>query len=165
MGVYIKPCHGCPLGKECDLRADYRNRVANLGLRSATFDCPRLAAELRLGRRIEISTVVGIGVDQYGEEYGAIRSCVPATITSVYRTSFACVIDKGAISESPDDHADGLRNIAAVRFRRYQPHTRILRFLDEPDAPSCANGRIMRDGICDRSSDDACYCKEQEGWR
>ena len=156
MGTYIKPCHGCPLRHDCELRDEWRQRLQGIGLRSATFNCPRLTAQLRVGRRVKINTVTGVHYDRYGESH-AKRQDVTATITGVQDTKFSCVVDPDYISLDPDDHAEDLRNIDRIRFRKTAPHTRIKAFLDEPDLATCRLGQVQRDGKCESP-----WCERKE---
>lgn len=162
--TYIAPCHDCPLKQGCEQRDVFRQRAKGLNAASIKFRCDRLAAELRPGRRIELADAVvaiswGSGNYSY-DDGGPIRKDVPATITGARGTKFTCVIDPGHVSDNPDDHNEGARDTSALRFRRYQRHARIRRFLDEPDAALCENGRVMRGDDCDRPKDAPCYCKQ-----
>ena len=164
--TYIAPCHDCPLKQGCTQRDEFRRRTKGLNAASIKFRCDKLTAELRPGRRIELgAAVVGVGWGYDGEEDGVIRRDVPATITGATGTRFTCVIDPGHITENPDGHSEETRDISALRFRRYQRHSRIRRFLDEPDATLCEHGkRVMRGGTCDRPKDGVCYCDEAKQW-
>lgn len=165
MGVYIKPCHGCPIGRNalCEQREAFRAAACNVPLlRSASFKCPIIDSEVRPGRRVVVSDVV-VGMRECGRyepDYEAVRRSVPATITAAGGGSFACVIDKGEISQDPDDHADGVRDVAALRFRKRMPIRRIERFLDEPDAEICDFGNVVRGGRCERSDKHSVCCRE-----
>lgn len=158
--TYIAPCHDCPLKQGCEQRDEFRRRAKGMGAASIKFRCPRLAAELRPGRRVELaSVIVGITPGYYPDDGDhAVRRDVPATITGALGNKFTCVIDPGHISENPDDHR--ARDVSALRFRRSQRYARIRRFLDEPDMPVCKNRRVMRNGGCDRHKDEPCYCKQ-----
>lgn len=142
MGVRLNPCFGCPLQEGCDLRPEWRKRVSGLGLRSATFDCPRLAKQLRPGRRIEIAVPFEKWTDGHfdGPQLEIFKAPVSATITYVCRSHhFVCTVDPHP------DIAD------KYRFRRRLRHSRIKRFLEEPDARICpALSHVVREGRCDR---------------
>ncbi len=163
MSVHIKPCHGCPLGKGCQQRNEFRAKVAGLGLRSATFDCPILKEKLAPGTRIEIEVprfVAYSRSDDYGyDRRGSYR--VKATITSQNRAEFACVIDR-----EYEDHIScgpNLHSPERIRFRKYRPHRQIKRFLDEPKRRMCGLGSpILSDGTCDRPEGEQCWCKQDQ---
>lgn len=157
MGVYIRPCRGCPLRDGCEQRDEWRDRVGGLGLRSATIRCGKLSAELRLGRRIEIDVphiVASAGGPEDAETVRRGSLPVKATIVGARDDQFSCVVDPG----QPGVEWEGVgRN---VRFRRTLPARRIRRFLSEPDAALCASGRVQRDGSCDRPEGEPCHCAE-----
>ena len=95
--------------------------------------------------------------NDYEPDYRTVQVAAPATIVAVHGYyQFSCVIDPGHVYPTIGD--DDPKDI--YRFRRYRPHTRIVRFLDESDAPRCDHARILRDGVCDRPSDTLCECKE-----
>jgi hypothetical protein len=154
MAVRLTPCFRCPLREGCELRDDWRRKVAGLGLTSAAFDCPKLSAELRPGRRIEIS--VPVVYNYLNEEgYSMGRKDVAATITYVDpKGRFTCTVDPGQIDESMCP--DGM-DINKIRFRRKMRHIRIRRFLLGPDWPICEfSHRVLRDGWCDGADDNCC---------
>jgi hypothetical protein len=90
-----------------------------------------------------------------------VYGTVTGTVVSTNKDKFSFVIDPGQISENPDDHADGV-NIAAIRFRRNKPISKISRFLEEADRTFCALGKLMRDGVCERPTGESCSCAEIE---
>lgn len=152
----IHPCRLCPLRNGCDLREQYRRRVRGLGAASVRFSCPKLAAEIRGGRRIAIN-VPRTGENRWGEPSRVSSKQVYATITSAHADhSFGCIVDPGQIDE--DDVYDGV-DPNKIRFRRIQKHHRIVRFLDEPDGAFCGLGALMRDGKCD-TMDGGCTCRD-----
>ena len=158
MAVRISPCYRCPLGEGCEQRAEFRRRVAGLGLRSAAFPCDRLAAELRPGRRVIImQPVLTEHPGSWEPETHVVKREVAATVTSVsghYR--FACTVDLGAVGETEfDDDADPKK-----RFRRMQAHYRIVRFLDEPDGKVCRFGNVVKDGVCHTTGE--CVCRQED---
>ncbi len=162
MSVHIKPCHGCPLGKGCQQRAEFRVKVAGLGLRSATFDCSILKEKLAPGTRIVIGVPM-FGADEYGEEF---RFCgrreVKATIHASKGGKFACVIDREHEELMIDDSGE-LKRPERIRFRKMQPHTRIVKWLDEPKRRMCALGSpMLSDGTCDRPAGEQCWCKQDQ---
>lgn len=152
MAVRINPCFRCPLSVGCELKAQWSAKLRGLGLRSANFKCDRLLAEMRVGRRIEISTPVAEGTE-FGESIS--RERVKATITAVKPdATFACTVD-------PND-ARELTIEDKFRFRRSRPRFRIERFLDEPDGVVCGFGVCVRDGKCDHHPErDSCWCENQ----
>lgn len=159
MGVYIKPCRGCPLRDGCEQKADFSKRVAGLGLRSVTFKCDLLAAEIRKGRRVVIHQPIlgerGPWDDPYDVKIG--RKEVSATVTYVdgaYR--FSAIVDPGQMTE--DESKDG-GDLDKYRFRKRMFHGRLVRFLDEPDASFCQSGQLLRDGKCDMLGNE-CYCDQ-----
>lgn len=159
MSVHIRPCNGCPLREGCEQRDDFRKRMAGVDAVSVRFRCAKLKEAMRPGRRIEILAVVGI--DRSNWEGEALRRVVPATITASDGERFACVIDPEHVSSDPGDHADNV-NLAKVRFRKTQRHSRIRRFLDEPNARLCENGNVQRTTGCDNS--DHCFCMQMKEW-
>lgn len=169
MAVYIRPCVGCPLREGCDLRADFRRKVHGLGLRSATFNCSILEAELRPGRRIIVlqPIAVYVGCDAYeGEQRDIVRVEVPATILSAKADVFSCVVDREALLKETEalNHAEEIDKIDTFRFRKAMRVARIVRFLDEPDANLCKAGRPTWPHLngCDRRPEEVCYCSLNE---
>ncbi len=168
MSVRINPCHGCFLrhagNAECDAtRAKIVKSVANIGLRSATFDCAVLASFVKIGARIVIWQP-SFGPSDWGDEYGGYveKKKVSATITSANSGGrFACVVDKGQIDE--DELSAAVRDKNMVRFRKTMRHTRIVRFLDEPPRKICEFGNVIGDdGKCDCASGE-CACGRDFG--
>jgi len=141
----------------CAQRDEFRERIAGLGLRSATFNCDILAKEIRPGRRIKTMQTVALDFEDYNDTT-PVRRVVKATIIGGDVSQFACVIDPGQISDDPDDHADGV-DLSRLRFRKSKSVSRITEFLDEPDLPVCDFGNIVRDGKCERLGEGYC-CKE-----
>lgn len=155
MSVRVKPCYMCPLRKNCDLKTDFVKRVSGLGLRSATFTCPILTAEIRLGRRIKIRG--------FCMEIGGYNSDAPIIVPMILRATisggcgkdhrFSAVVDPGQIE--PDDVAlftggdDPDGTAERIRFRKSMSHIRIIEFLDEADGVFCSSGCLVRDGKCD----------------
>lgn len=167
MAVRINPCFGCPLRNGCDQRDEFARRVRGLGLRSATFNCGRLAAYLTMGTRIEIAAPVrdfrfhtSSGSVDHGFDYKITRFIVPATINGANQTTFTCVIDREALKAAMDTCGDRETNVDRVRFRKTMRHSRIVRFLDEPKRRFCDLGNVRTpEGKCD-SRDGECECKK-----
>ena len=161
MSIVIHPCRMCPIRERCDLRANLRKRATATGARSVTYDCPRLSAELRPGRRIEISTPY---LDRYDPDDGSPiirRRVAPATVTSIDRSyRFTCVVDPSPEFGDKEMEFEEVRDRNLVRFRRRRRHSTILRLLDEPDMPLCEYGRVQRDGVCDVPG--TCECEESK---
>lgn len=155
----INPCHACPLRNGCDNREALRKKASGTGARCISYDCDKLDKELRIGRRIMIETVILTPTDNpyYADDvYDRSRRNVKATISArsgYYR--FACVVDPGEITE--EDVAEGI-DVNKIRFRKTMRHTRIVRFLDEPDTKMSVCGNVMRDGDCDRQDGGDCNC-------
>ena len=140
MATRINPCFGCKLSVGCEIRDEWSSKISRLGFRSVTFDCDKLQKELRLGRRIMVST-----------PHGALK----ATITGYGRAEYSCIVDPGQIGE--EETLEGV-DANIVRFRRTRHARTIVRFLDEPDAVLCSNGNpFTASGICD-TRDDECRC-------
>jgi hypothetical protein len=161
MGVRVNPCFACPLRTGCEHRNELRAKALGIGAVSVNFRCERLAKELRPGRRVMVPAISVVEGRYYDEERKS-SIAVPATITGAVKGyQFVCVIDPGALPE----HIDG-RDMELYRFRKPMRHTRIIRFLDEPDAQVCKNGRVMRGETCDRGPDNErgtlspCWCKD-----
>jgi hypothetical protein len=132
MAVYLKPCHGCPIGRdaECTIRDEMRRRVSGLGLRSASFRCSRLAEEIRVGRRVRVSVV--IAKQYHGPDGGSIvRGAVKATVTGSHDGEFCFRIDEGEIKVNAI-----VREPEKIHYRGWTPVRRIVGFLDEPDVPA-----------------------------
>lgn len=161
MAVRINPCFGCPLRHGCERRAEFASRVRGLGLRSATFDCDRLAEALQPGTRIEIAAPIR-SYAKFGDDYTITRAHVPATITTNRRTEFACVVDREPLKAAMHTCGDEETDVDRVRFRRTMRHSRIVRFLDEPKRTLCEFGNpCAPDGKCD-SRGDECNCGQRE---
>lgn len=158
MSVYIKPCHGCPIGKGCQKRAEFKAKVAGLGLRSATFDCPILKEKLAPGTRIVIAVPMFDANEWGGEFHFCGRLEVKATINASKGAKFSCVVDTDQEEFLLDNGAE-LRNPERIRFRKMQNHTRIVKWLDEPKRARCACGSIrLPDGKCDVPKGEQCPC-------
>jgi len=146
----IFPCFRCPLREGCAEKRVFAEKVRGLGARSVAFDCAKLGAELRRGRRIVVETPRLVVVDSYSGEQ-ARRGSYHDTATINYVAPsyrFTCVVD-------PGQHSEGKQ-----RFRRLRGHHRIVRFLDEPDGVFCKLGELQRDGACDTGPDMSCSCKQ-----
>ncbi len=160
MGVHIKPCYRCPVSAGCTLRPVWRKKLRSLGLRTAAFDCPRLAAEIRPGRRVVITAPVsGSSFDDDGYCPVHLRK-VRATITATRPDrSFAATVDPGQMSA--EDWASEPKNGKTAdifRFRRRMQAFRVVAFLDEPDARLCGSGHVQRNGECDvPEHEDKCW--------
>lgn len=142
MSVRLEPCHGCPLRAGCEQREQFRKRVAGLGLRSARFRCEKLAKEMRPGRRIVTLHPVEENHSHASDYEPDIRMVQHEALATIYTTRndrFSCIIDAGQFELAED----------RFRFRKARRHTRIVRFLDEPDRPLCHQDHIMVDGKCD----------------
>jgi hypothetical protein len=152
--THVFPCAGCPLRDGCDQRQEFAQRAKASGAGSISLRCSILKDAVRPGRRVQIMTPE-IEYDRYGEVV-IRKAAVSATITTIgTKYQFASVVDPGQLL--PDD-GEERRHRGNVRFRRRQPHYRIVRFLDEPDAVLCSNGNVQRDGVCD-TYDGTCFCK------
>lgn len=162
MAVRINPCHGCPAREGCKQREEFRRRVSGLGLRSATFRCDRLAAELRRGRRVLVPTPCPKATGRYydGDGWTVQMVAVPATITNSHDGWFSCVIDPGRVYGGIN--GDETENTDKYRFRRRMRAARIVRFLDEPDRAFCEVGArlLLPSGECDRPLGEWCECKQ-----
>jgi hypothetical protein len=160
----IKPCRLCPIRAGCEKKEAFKKSVRGLGLRAATFRCDILASELRKGRRIQISQpflTYETGWDN-GETTRIQRETMSATITNVYPDhQFTCTVDKAdfdIVSDMAIDAEKDVNEWMKKRFRRRQPHIRIVAFLDEPDQKVCENGNVGPFGGCDTLGD--CLCKQ-----
>jgi hypothetical protein len=161
MAVCIKPCRGCPLREGCVQRDNFRARArATQGAVSVTFRCDLLAEALRPGRRVVIRTPTREAVYSYdgGEYDGVHHKEVKATIAASRLGTFACVVDHGEIDD--EEIFESVRDQSLIRFRKRMLHSRIIRFLDEPDWPVCGHGRVMAGGGCDRPDGTECYCEQ-----
>lgn len=161
MSVRINPCHGCPIRKGCDLKTDFSRKVAGLGLRSATFNCARLAERLAPGTRIVVTMPV-FGPTEYGDaEVVCSRHEVPATIVTSKGNAFACIVDLEAVKVMEEDgYLSETADPNKIRFRKTMKHTRIVRFLNEDKREMCMFGNpMLPSGKCD-TRDNACSCVE-----
>ena len=166
--THIAPCTRCPLKQGCELRDEFRARVRGLGASSVRFKCSRLAAEIRIGRRVIIrATILEECSYSDGDEYGSIirHYEVAATVTTAYPDySFAATIDQGALESSMGGERDNwfedvpTEQVNKRRFRRKQKHIRIVRFLNEPDRQFCSAYKILLlpDGSCDHHPNGEC---------
>jgi hypothetical protein len=169
----ITPCYRCPLREGCERRAELAKRCAGLGAVSIKFRCDILKAALRIGRRVliqaprivnSVGSIYGDG-GPYEERNGSFQ--VKATITAVYDNHrFRSTVDPDSFGD-PDEPeiAEHCCGSDKIRFRKCQPHYRILRFLEEPDMPVCRNSNVQRAGTCDWLRDgDAggCWCSDDE---
>lgn len=148
----IEPCHGCPIRDGCETREIFRKKARGMGAVSVRFRCSVLAAALRRGRRITLSMPFekeASGSWGADPDWRIVKHAVAATITGQDSsgTKFRAVVDPG---QGVEDR---------FRFLRYRRHTRIIRFLDEPDMGFCINGELLRDGKCD-TSHNYCICNE-----
>ena len=152
MAVRIFPCHGCPLRSGCHQRTELSSQVSGFGLGSAAFRCMWIEAELRRGLRVVMRHPYTLYGSVTSEDYEITHLEVPATIHSVrphYRPSV--IVDLDAPRPDADRIVLSDDELNKRRFRRAMPHTRIIRFLDEPDKLVCASGRILLPtGECDR---------------
>ncbi len=160
MAVRINPCFGCPLRDGCEQKAVFSARVRGLGLRSATFTCSRLSAAIAPGRRIVV-TMPTFSCNSYDNEVTSGRREVKATIHASHGNEFACVVDQADIDEMVEDevvaeNADPNK----IRWRKTMRHSRIVRFLDEPNWThrDCGN-LVSPDGAC-HTRDGHCFCKQ-----
>lgn len=138
----LTPCFGCPLRHGCALRDEWRAKVGGLGLRRADFKCPRLTAEIRPGRRVEILHPFFVRSHSYDEPYTRTDKPVRATIqTTDDRHRFSAIVDPGQFTvddcaavprDGPGGQTDE-QKIDRYRYRKRMRHARIVRFLDEPD--------------------------------
>jgi hypothetical protein len=155
----LNPCHACPLRKGCENLDQLKKKASGTGARSISYDCAKLDKEMRIGRRILIETVILTPTDNPyygGDVYDRSRRNVKATITArsgYYR--FACIVDPGQITE--EDVAEGV-DTNKIRFRKTMRHTRIMGFMDEPDAEISMCGNVKRDGKCERQDGRECDC-------
>jgi hypothetical protein len=160
MPVYLRPCRGCPLRHGCEQRDEFRKRVSGLGLRSATFDCKRLASAIEPGTRVVVSHPIKVETCGYSGEscYDIVRAEVPATIVGSGRDAFSCVIDRDALLAAIEAQEGDATNIDTFRFRKTMKASRIIRFLDEPRRALSACGRPkLPGGQCDlREAENCC---------
>jgi hypothetical protein len=157
--TYVYPCRGCPLRDGCEQKAVFAERAKAAAAISIKFQCDKLAAEIRPGRRIVITKPVR---DYYHDGYtdGTIISGheINATITEVYSGhQFRCTED--LINPHTDDRLVDINgDDHKFRFRKKQKPYRIIRFLDEPDRKVCEHGRVLLETCCDACDGDMCYC-------
>lgn len=163
MVITIHPCRLCPLKNGCEQVPVFRKRAKIEGASSVTFRCGILTDALSPGRRIVIRTPVQTVGYSYpsGDEIGVYHKEVSATITSSAGSRFACTVDPDQIDE--EEIFDGVRDKTMIRFRRSQPHHRIVRFLDEPMREICECNRVKTETGCD-SPDGGCACAEVAEW-
>lgn len=172
MSVRLNPCYGCPIvrGQDrnaCTLRNEFRAKIAGLGLRSATFNCPRLAEKLKPSTRIKVSHPI---IDYSGNgysEYELARHDLPATITTADGNSFSCVIDRDAFLEAIDGDKEQEATVDKYRFRKTMKHSRIVAFLDEPPREICSGSNVVNPDtlVCDRRPGDGydeCVCQSHK---
>lgn len=170
MSVRLNPCFGCPIYRgqkrdACALRNEYRAKIAGLGLRSATFNCPTLAAKLKPGTRIKISHPMQVESGSEYQEFYILRHDLPATITMSKNNEFACVVDRDAVLELiEDDDKEGLASVDKYRFRKTMRHSRVVAFLDEPTREICSGGNPINPDtlVCDHRPGggyDECVCQ------
>ncbi len=160
MSVRINPCYGCPIRNGCKQRDDFKQKVAGLGLRSATFNCARLSDRLAPGTRIVVNVPI-FGEEDYYGEVAVGRQEVPATICTHKGNDFSCIIDLEAMKVLEEDGylKDGA-DPNKIRFRKTMKHSRIVRFLDEPKRSICMFGNpILPSGKCD-TREGNCSCVE-----
>jgi hypothetical protein len=151
------------LREGCAKRAEFAKRAAGTGAVSIRFRCDILLREIRPGRRIVIWQPFLVADPTYhypGDDDRRIQWMpVAATITRADGSyTFVCTVDPGqapAHGVVLDDQAPAERR--SRRFRKTQRHIRIIRFLDEPDAPLCDAPYVLRDGRCD-AHEGACRC-------
>lgn len=156
MSVRINPCHGCPIGKGCELRKEFKARVAGLELRSATFNCAIIESQIGPGTRVYI-THPFVDVDE--GDVSHVR--VPATIISRNGTKFSCVIDPDDFVAAGGSPADADK----YRFRKSMRHTRILGFVSEPRRQICEFGnQVLPNGKHDARYGE-CSCVECAKWK
>ncbi len=165
MGVYLKPCHGCPVPKLTDdaacaaKRTEMRSKVSGLGLASAAFKCAVLANHFRVGRRITITTPILKHGRHWDDGYLVDWKEVKATVLAFDGRRFQSVVDladmESARSESVEESDKEAKDFI---YRKPVFASRIVRFLDEPDRPLCAGGNVADDaGKCDRESCFTCH--------
>src|SRR5574341_1685609 len=150
----IKPCHGCPLRKDCEQVKDFQQRARGLGAISVSFRCERLKERLPPGTRIMMSMPVKRDVlDSYEPEYQIIHVSMPATVLSISeRGTFNAVMDR-------DDRITEDR----FRWRKTGPISRIKAILDEPQVPLCEFGVLQINGECDRKGmNGGCLCRNMD---
>lgn len=158
----INPCHGCPAREGCERISEMKDITRRLGAVSVKFTCDRLDHEMRIGRRI-MTDVPRIRAHPASLEPEEVYSkvSVPATITGrggYYE--FTCTTDPGTAKPRPFRDEDR-EQVERRRFLKWRKHTRITRFLDEPDRKVCESGRVLLPGgACDGHPDGRCWCKE-----
>lgn len=96
--------------------------------------------------------------DGWGDNEHVSRKMVKATITAIGPGhAFACVVDPGQITEE-DLIGEPSTGVDGVRFWRKRRHSRIAKFLNEPDDKPCKFGNLRRNGKCDYRTDKASQC-------
>ena len=163
MSVRLNPCFGCAIVRgqprdACGLRNEFRAKIAGLGLRSATFNCPILAAKLKPGVQITVRQPVRADDDDIELHH------LPATITSADGNNFSCVVDRDAlVAVIGDDDKEQLATVDRYRFRKTMKHSRIVAFLDEPPREICSGGNVIdKSLVCDRRYGIECTCQTHE---
>jgi len=164
----LNPCHGCPARDGCEQREVYRAAVAGIGARNVSFTCAVLAARMKPGTRITISTpTVTFGgyrhyTDEPIERWG-VKDVAATILATRPDHKFSCVVDPGELdAECVAEDKD----VNRLRFRKMRPHTRIKAFRDEPPLKVCEGGNVLRDGACDRRDEWCCRVTPQDdgGW-
>jgi len=168
MSVRLNPCFGCPIYRgqkrdACTTRNEYRAKIAGLGLRSATFNCPTLAERLKPGTRVQIMHPIFHDGDWDGGSVSQEK--VPATIHRQHLNEFACVVDRQPLLELMLE--EDAAKVDKVRFRKFMRHSRIVKFLDEPPREICSGGNPVDPNTlsCDRKPGDCpfgCQCESHE---
>ena len=163
----IQPCYLCPLRNGCAKREEFRKRIKGLHAVSVRFSCEILGAAIRRGRRIVIMHPYLVDSPDI-EVHKAEVSATIASVASDY--SFSAVVDRGEIERISDDGEEmapiksygvlmSTDDVNCRRFRKRQKHTRIIRFLDEPDWTVCNSGNVQTPaGECDQRLF-GCSCK------
>lgn len=170
MSVRLNPCFGCPIFRgqkrdACAIRNEYRAKIAGLWLRSATFNCPTLAAKLKPGVRIKVRHPMQVESGSEYQEFDIQLHDLPATITTSKNNEFSCVVDRDAILELiEDDDKEGIATVDKYRFRKTMRHSRVVAFLDEPPREICSGGNPINPDtlVCDRRPGDGydeCVCQ------
>lgn len=161
MGVYLKPCRGCPIPETGDERChakrdEMREKVSGLGLTSAAFKCGVLAEKFRPGTRITINTPV-LKYGRYADDGYRVQWVeVKATILAFDGRRFQCVVDldemERAYQENESEESTSKEPKDFI-YRKPMLASRVIRFLDEPPRSLCKGGNVAGDdGKCDRGS-------------
>lgn len=170
MSARLNPCYGCPIvrGKPrdaCDMRNQFRAKIAGLGLRSATFNCAILAAKLAPGARVKVRHPILVESGSEYQEYDIVHHDLPATITFSLSNEFSCVIDRDALIDAMDGDKDQIGKVDTYRFRKKMKHSRIVTFLDEAPRKICSGGNVVNPDTLDcdqRNTDVECACQTHE---